>query len=223
MQYKENIKGLSGERRSFFYIIGLGCQKTLFQYNTHLGVILVDVFCINLPLSIFLMRGFISTVPKELEEAALIDGCGTFQCFWRIIFPLLSRVVKSDDMEGAKKVLDPNAVKGYCYPENFQRLARAEKIAKERGLTITQVALAWILNQDIDVFPLVSVPGGELMQSNIQALDISLSEDEVKWLDLRVNIFRKLRFMHSFIIIGKKTDISHKALNRQTRYNMIKI
>lgn len=61
--------------------------------NTHLGVILVDVFCINLPLSIFLMRGFINTVPIELEEAALIDGSGTFQCFWRIIFPLLKPIV----------------------------------------------------------------------------------------------------------------------------------
>lgn len=63
--------------------------------NTHLGVILVDVFCINLPLSIFLMRGFIGTVPIELEEAALIDGCGTFQCFWRIIFPLLRPIVST--------------------------------------------------------------------------------------------------------------------------------
>lgn len=63
--------------------------------NTHPGVILVDVFCINLPLSIFLIRGFINTVPVELEEAALIDGCGTFQCFWKIIFPLLKPIVST--------------------------------------------------------------------------------------------------------------------------------
>lgn len=63
--------------------------------NTHLGVILVDVFCINLPLSIFLMRGFINTVPMELEEAAIIDGCGTFTCFWKIIFPLLKPIVST--------------------------------------------------------------------------------------------------------------------------------
>lgn len=63
--------------------------------NTHLGVILVDVFCINLPLSIFLMRGFIDTVPRELEEAAMIDGSGTFQCFWRIVFPLLKPVIST--------------------------------------------------------------------------------------------------------------------------------
>lgn len=63
--------------------------------NTHTAVILVDVFCINLPLSIFLMRGFIHTVPIELEEAALIDGCGTFRCFWKIVFPLLKPIIST--------------------------------------------------------------------------------------------------------------------------------
>ena len=61
--------------------------------NTLPGVILIDVFCINLPLSVFLFRGFINTVPKELEEAAYIDGCGVFSTFWRIIFPLLKPIV----------------------------------------------------------------------------------------------------------------------------------
>ncbi len=63
--------------------------------NTHLAVILVDVFCINLPLSIFLMRGFVNTVPMELEEAALIDGCGIFRSFWKIIFPLLKPIIST--------------------------------------------------------------------------------------------------------------------------------
>ncbi len=61
--------------------------------NTLPGVILIDVFCINLPLSIFLFRGFINTVPIELEEAAYLDGCGTFRTFWAIIFPLLKPIV----------------------------------------------------------------------------------------------------------------------------------
>lgn len=63
--------------------------------NTHMGVILVSVFCINLPLSIFLLRGFINTVPIELEEAAFMDGCGTFRCFWVIIFPLLKPIIST--------------------------------------------------------------------------------------------------------------------------------
>ncbi|WP_312641020.1 carbohydrate ABC transporter permease [Hydrogenoanaerobacterium sp.] len=63
--------------------------------NTLPGVILINVFCINLPLSVFLFRGFINTVPKELEEAAYIDGCGTFHTFWLIIFPLLKPIVST--------------------------------------------------------------------------------------------------------------------------------
>lgn len=63
--------------------------------NTLPGVIVIDVFCINLPLSIFLFRGFINTVPKELEEAAYIDGCGVLRTFWTIIFPLLKPIVST--------------------------------------------------------------------------------------------------------------------------------
>lgn len=63
--------------------------------NTLPGVVLIDVFCINLPLSIFLFRGFINTVPIELEEAAAIDGYGTFRIFTSIIFPLLKPIVST--------------------------------------------------------------------------------------------------------------------------------
>ncbi|WP_418667600.1 carbohydrate ABC transporter permease [Allofournierella sp.] len=63
--------------------------------NTLPGVVLIDVFCINLPLSIFLFRGFINTVPKELEEAAYMDGCGILRTFWQIIFPLLKPIVST--------------------------------------------------------------------------------------------------------------------------------
>jgi len=43
----------------------------------------------GLPLCIFIYSGFMSTIPKELEESAAIDGCGPVSTFWRIIFPLL--------------------------------------------------------------------------------------------------------------------------------------
>ena len=98
---------------------------------------------------------------------------------------MFSGRVKSNDIEGAKSILDPNAVKGYCYPENFERLARVEKLAASKNRTVPQIALAWVLNQDFDVFPLVSVPKAEWMASNLEALDISLSKEEVEWLDLR--------------------------------------
>jgi multiple sugar transport system permease protein len=39
------------------------------------------------PFSIWILRGFFASLPKELEEAALVDGCGPLQAFFRIIIP----------------------------------------------------------------------------------------------------------------------------------------
>ena len=46
----------------------------------------------NLPFSIFLYAGFMRTLPKELEEAAYIDGCSMFQVYYRVFLPLLTPV-----------------------------------------------------------------------------------------------------------------------------------
>lgn len=43
-------------------------------------------------MAIMLYHGFIKGVPVELEEAAVIDGCGMFRTYWRIVFPLLSPI-----------------------------------------------------------------------------------------------------------------------------------
>jgi raffinose/stachyose/melibiose transport system permease protein len=42
----------------------------------------------NLPMSVFILTSFMQSIPKELEEAAEIDGCGQFSTFFKIIFPL---------------------------------------------------------------------------------------------------------------------------------------
>jgi len=43
-----------------------------------------------LPISIWLLRNFVAAVPKDLEEAAAIDGAGPLRVFWRILFPLVA-------------------------------------------------------------------------------------------------------------------------------------
>jgi multiple sugar transport system permease protein len=58
-------------------------------YNTYPGMILIYVN-FNLPLAVWLLRGFIQEIPKELDEAATIDGCSKWGGFWRIVFPLCS-------------------------------------------------------------------------------------------------------------------------------------
>ncbi|GAB2901507.1 carbohydrate ABC transporter permease [Streptomyces mayteni] len=55
-----------------------------------LGTLVLVYFVMALPFTIWTLRGFIAAVPRELEEAALIDGCDRFQAFRRVIFPLLA-------------------------------------------------------------------------------------------------------------------------------------
>ena len=43
-----------------------------------------------LPVSIWMLRNFVATVPRELEEAAAVDGAGSLRIFWRILFPLVA-------------------------------------------------------------------------------------------------------------------------------------
>jgi raffinose/stachyose/melibiose transport system permease protein len=56
-------------------------------YNTRAALIMVYA-SVNIPVSIFLITSFMRSIPRELEEAAIIDGCSFVQRFTRIIFPL---------------------------------------------------------------------------------------------------------------------------------------
>ena len=59
--------------------------------STYWAIILVQI-TFQLPLSIFLYANFIKTIPKELDEAATLDGCSIYMIFYRIILPLLKPV-----------------------------------------------------------------------------------------------------------------------------------
>lgn len=97
---------------------------------------------------------------------------------------LFSGRVRSGDPEGAKQLLDEGARKGYLDADNFRRLARVEKMAAEKGATVPQIALSWLLNQDFTVFPIVSTTSGGRMRENLRALEIPLTPEELRWLDL---------------------------------------
>ena len=63
----------------------------LHTYNTLWGCILIQAAW-NMPFAVFLFTGFMRDLPKELEEAAYIDGCSTFGVYSRIFLPLLAPV-----------------------------------------------------------------------------------------------------------------------------------
>ncbi|MBA2446543.1 MAG: carbohydrate ABC transporter permease [Chloroflexi bacterium] len=62
--------------------------RQLGLYDQLLGVILVKA-AFELPLGIWIMKGFFDTVPWELEMAALVDGAGRITTWWRVVMPLV--------------------------------------------------------------------------------------------------------------------------------------
>ena len=62
--------------------------------NKFWGIIMVSV-TYNLPISIFLFTNFIATIPRELDEAGMIDGCSRFGGFYRVVMPALKPVTAS--------------------------------------------------------------------------------------------------------------------------------
>ncbi|MBD2868750.1 carbohydrate ABC transporter permease [Paenibacillus arenilitoris] len=69
----------------------------LFQLMTDLNLVdrlygLIALYAGGAVFVFFLMLGYMKTIPKELSEAAIIDGCSVWGIFWRIIFPLLKPI-----------------------------------------------------------------------------------------------------------------------------------
>lgn len=56
-------------------------------YDTYLGVIIV-LAGISLAYPTFLMRSYFDSIPREIEEAAVVDGCSPWQVLWRVVLPL---------------------------------------------------------------------------------------------------------------------------------------
>ncbi|KGX91066.1 ABC transporter permease [Pontibacillus halophilus JSM 076056 = DSM 19796] len=64
-------------------------QTAVWNLDNPIGLILLYVVY-GLAFNVFIYVGYIKSIPKELEEAAIIDGASTWGVFWRVIFPLLT-------------------------------------------------------------------------------------------------------------------------------------
>lgn len=86
----------------FFIVMGIAMPLNFFTLtkimqithliNTRPGIIILYA-ATQIPFSVFLIYGFIDAIPRELDEAAIIDGCGPLRLFFSVIFPLLLPVV----------------------------------------------------------------------------------------------------------------------------------
>jgi multiple sugar transport system permease protein len=88
-------------KEALFYVVLLGMMippvmliipqfiiaKSLKLLDTYQGLVLVYI-TMNLSMNTFLLRGYFEGIPRDLEEAALIDGASRWGTFWRVVLPL---------------------------------------------------------------------------------------------------------------------------------------
>ncbi|MFP5247630.1 MAG: aldo/keto reductase, partial [Thermoanaerobaculia bacterium] len=71
--------------------------------------------------------------------------------------------------------------------ENFQKnldlVAHIERLAREKGVTPSQLALAWVLHRGEDIVPIPGTKHVRYLEENVRAAEITLSEDELRRID----------------------------------------
>lgn len=60
--------------------------------NTHMAL-LIPYIAFAIPMSVIILCGFYSAVPRDVEEAAYLDGCGIYQVFFRIVLPIMRSAI----------------------------------------------------------------------------------------------------------------------------------
>ena len=79
---------------------------------------------------------------------------------------------------------DDELVRCWYSPDNFLRLERAKELAQVKHCDPIQIALAYVLNQEFPTIPLIGPRNTSETASSFKALEIELSPEEVKWLNL---------------------------------------
>ena len=82
-----------------------------------------------------------------------------------------------------EECLNPISIAEYDSPRNRVRLQRAFELAEQKNCSATQICLAWVLNQKMNLFPIVSPGSTEHMQENMDILQMDLTEEEMKYLE----------------------------------------
>jgi aryl-alcohol dehydrogenase-like predicted oxidoreductase len=90
-----------------------------------------------------------------------------------------------DNLDTFTEHFDVQVLKAYIAESNFQRLDRVKALATEKGTSLTQIAVAFVFNQPMNLYALLGSRTLNELHHNIEALDIELSDEECVWLDLQ--------------------------------------
>lgn len=105
-------------------------------------------------------------------------------CWASLCAGLFSGRIKSAERGQILKHFGFNAAWGYDCPDNYERLKRCEQLAAEKGITVTQTALAWLLGSELNTLAIVGGSDPKRIRENAAATQITLTEEERRYLNL---------------------------------------
>lgn len=142
-------------------------------------------------------------------EAEILDTCRELQISLVPYSPLgrgfLTGKIKSPDMFGTDDFRkDIPLFQGENFKSNLDIVKELGKIAAEKKCKTSQIALAWLIAQGTDIFPIPGTKRRTYLKENIQSLNINLSDDDLKRID---KVSQKVRG-------NRKNDFGMKLLNQ---------
>ena len=103
-------------------------------------------------------------------------------CYSALARGYLSGKFRTDRNASIQECLAEAPIVEYDAPENRERLARCEQMAEEKGKTVPQIALAWLLAQPLNIYPIIAPTGRKNIEETVQAMDLCLTKEECQWL-----------------------------------------
>jgi len=73
----------------------------------------------------------------------------------------------------------------YFHATDFETVERVAELARQRGVSMTQIALAWLLHKPVVTAPIIGASKMNHLEEAVAALEIQFSQDEIKFLEER--------------------------------------
>lgn len=104
-------------------------------------------------------------------------------CWAALCGGVFSGAIKSTERSRMLNRFGFNSTWGYSCADNFERLRRCEILAAEKGVSVAQIALAWLLGSELNTLAIVGCGTPEWVRANARASEITLTPAERSWLE----------------------------------------
>ena len=119
-----------------------------------------------------------SLIARDLEEqGGIVDTCRELGIGIVPYSPIARGFLTSEQPAGRDRF--PYMSKENL-PDNLKVIQEIEKLAKDKGITLSQLSLAWVINQGVDVFPIPGTTRIKHLEENVAAAGVQLSSEELR-------------------------------------------